>query len=104
MSPGGLTLGRWLMAEAFERRGNLDSAEAYFGLAASTAGRMDPVEQTVVGLATSFAHRRLALLYERAGKRQLARHQWEMFVRAFTDPDPEFKPMLDEAKRALSSR
>ena len=58
---------RWLLAEAYERAGNLDSAATFFSLA--TAPTRVPFSHLALrGLAYPFAQRRLATLYDRMGK------------------------------------
>jgi serine/threonine-protein kinase len=99
---GGLNMRRWLAAEAYERLGRPDSAAAYFELL-TRATRTDWGELQTNGMASSFAHRRLALLYTQLGRASDARRHWQAFIRAFTDPDPEFRPLLDDARRRLAT-
>ena len=55
------------------------------------------------GFHFSFAHQRLVLLYARMGQLEPARRHWEAFSKAFDDPDPELRPLLDEARVALAA-
>jgi serine/threonine-protein kinase len=98
---GGLNLRRWLAADAYERLGRSDSAAAYFELL-TRATRSTYWEIYSNGLASSFAHRRLALLYTQLGRLADARRHWEVFLGAFTSPDPEFRPMVDDARQQLA--
>jgi tetratricopeptide (TPR) repeat protein len=93
---------RWLVAEAHERLDRPDSAAAYFerAIAPVPEGGTDFAQ---VRMASSFGHRRLALLYARMGRQEEARRHWEIFSAAFTHPDPETKPLLEEARAALAS-
>ena len=97
---GELALRRWLVADAHERLNHPDSAIAYFELL-TTPTRSSGFEQMTRGLAYPFAHRRLALLYMRRGDSTRARQHWQALVDAMTDPDPELRPLVDEARRAL---
>ena len=94
-------LGRWLVAEAYERLDRPDSAVAYFqrAVAPPPAGGVDVAHSR---MAFSFGHQRLVLLYARMGRLQEARQHWEIFQQTFTAPDPELRPMLDEARQALA--
>src|SRR5262249_8063175 len=93
---------RWLVAEAYERLDRPDSAAAYFerAIAAPLEGGTDFLQPR---LASSFGHRRFALLYARMGRSEEARLPWKMFAEAFTRPDPVMKPLLEEARAALAS-
>ena len=94
-------LKRWLVAEAYEGLGQPDSAAAYFELAISPLG--DPGALRDARIAYSFAHRRLVLLCARMGRLEEARRHWEIFSSTFTRPDPEMRPLIEEARAALAS-
>ena len=49
----------------------------------------------------SFTHRRLARLYTQLEEFDRAEEHWLEFLETFTDPDPEFQWMLDEARSEL---
>jgi tetratricopeptide (TPR) repeat protein len=83
---------RWLMADAYEHLGKLDSAAAYFELAI-TPMRVPFSHLGLRGLAYSFAQRRLALLYDRMRRPQVAGQHWNAFLHAFVRPDPEVAPL-----------
>jgi hypothetical protein len=93
---------RWLAARAFEKLGRADSAAAYVQMMLSPRGRVDQ-EYFTRGIAFSFAHRQLVLLYARLGRLEDARRHWEIFSATFTHPDPEMKPLVEEARAALAS-
>ena len=98
---GRVTL-RWLVANAYENLGRADSAAAYYEMVLSPLGRVDQ-EYFTRGVALSFAHRRLVLLYARMGRLEDARRHWEAFSKTFTRPDPGMKPQVEEARAALAS-
>jgi tetratricopeptide (TPR) repeat protein len=93
---------RWLVAEAYEQLGRPDSAAAYFerAIAPPPAGGTN-ITQTRT--AFSFGQCRLALLYARMGRPKEARRHWEIFSATFTKPDPDMKPLVDEARAAVVS-
>jgi tetratricopeptide (TPR) repeat protein len=86
---------RLLVADAYERLGNPDSAAAYLELVVAPT-RMAPGHFALRGLAFSFAQWRLAQLYTRLGRRDAAAEHWKEFTRSFTDPDPELRGLLAE--------
>lgn len=98
---GGILLRRWMVADAYERLGQLDSAAIFFEMIA-TSQRLSPREHQPKGLAASFALRRLARLHSRLGNRSLARSYWSAFLRAFSDPDPDVSWMVKEAREELT--
>ena len=94
---------RWLVAEAYERLDRPDSAVAYFERAIAPpplggSSRNIPYAR----MASSFGHRRLALHYARVGRLQDAKRHWGIFEQTFTNPDPELRPMIEEARHALA--
>jgi hypothetical protein len=93
-------LTRWTLADAYEHIGRLDSAAVYLEGIANWK-RFSEVEQNRRGLTESFAHRRLVLLYARTGRLDDARRHWKAFSEAFTSPDPEMLPLIQEARDAL---
>ena len=52
------------------------------------------------GFTFPFAHRRLALWCAALGRRAEAREHWQAFLGAFTSPDPDLAPMVEDARRA----
>jgi tetratricopeptide (TPR) repeat protein len=87
----------WTLAEAYEELGHLDSAaKLYSGIAAGY--RLGGGEVIGFGLTYSFAHRKAALLYVQLEDYDSAEEHWLAFLDAFTDPDPEFEWMTDEAR------
>lgn len=84
---------RLLLAEAYEHNGMLDSATAYLELA--IAPTRTPFSHVALrGFAYPFAQRRLALLYGKLGRHELAMERLKGFAAAFTDPDPDLKPLI----------
>jgi tetratricopeptide (TPR) repeat protein len=83
---------RWLLAEAYERAGNLDSAATFFSLAIAPT-RVPFSHLALRGLAYPFAQRRLAAIYDRMGKPALSDEHWAAFQFAFVTPDPGLKPL-----------
>lgn len=100
---GSNVLQRWFVADAYERLGRLDSAAMYFELLVRPK-RMHFKQGEQLGFTHSFALRRLALLYERMGQPAQARRHWQQFLDTFTDPDPELRPLVAEARAALARR
>jgi DNA-binding SARP family transcriptional activator len=90
---------RWLVADAYERAGQLDQAAAAFERVLATD--LTPDYLTMRGIAYPFARQRLVLLYARMGRLDDATRHWEIFRDTFTDPDPEFRYLIDDARAAL---
>ncbi|HEX5962766.1 MAG TPA: hypothetical protein VFY42_03500, partial [Gemmatimonadales bacterium] len=89
---------RWLLAEAYERVGNLDSAATFFALAIAPT-RVPFSHLALRGLAYPFAQRRLATLYDRMGKTALSDQHWSAFQSTFITPDPDLKPLTTRNPR-----
>jgi tetratricopeptide (TPR) repeat protein len=87
---------RWLVADAYERLGQPDSAAVYFHMVTDSASFLWR-EHYVRGFAYPFAQRRLAFLYSELGDRRRAQHHWNLFTTTFTDPDPELLWLLEES-------
>jgi tetratricopeptide (TPR) repeat protein len=100
---GSNALQRWVVADAYERLGLVDSAVAYFELLVRPT-RLHFRQGEHTGFFHSFALRRLALLHGRQGRRAVSRHYWLQFVAVFTDPDPPLRPLLLEAQAALARK
>jgi hypothetical protein len=72
-------------------------------------GRDDEALQAYRGIADYLfhggapAHRRLAELYERRGEPQKAAAHRARFAELWKDCDPEFRPLVEEARRRISS-
>jgi Predicted integral membrane protein len=49
------------------------------------------------------AHLRLAEIYERRGERQKAREHYARFAELWKDCDPEFRPLVEEARRRMAN-
>ena len=93
---------QWLLAGAYERQGQLDSAAAQLERLAAWQGSRGAYGSQR-GLTHSFAHQRLVLLYARLSRLADARRHWQVFSTTFTNPDPELVHLVDEARAALAS-
>ena len=93
---------RWLVGDAWERLGRPDSAAVYFELVLST-DRTEWERRLPLRMVSSFAHRRLVLLYARMGRLEDARRHWQILTETVRDPDPAFRPMIEEARLALAA-
>jgi tetratricopeptide (TPR) repeat protein len=93
----------WTVADAFENLGLPDSAAYHFDRLADPVGdKSFWFAFTERGLTHSFAHRRAALLYGRLGENDKAIEHWHIFLNDFTDPDPDYVWMVDEAREELA--
>lgn len=93
---------RWLMADVYEREGTPDSAAICLELLLAPVGKYRDLTDWR-GFYFSFTHQRLVLLYARMGRLDDARRHWKAFAKAFDDPDPELRPLVDEARNALAT-
>lgn len=93
---------RWLLAGIYEREGKPDSAAVCLELLLAPVGRYRDLIPWR-GFHYSFAHQRLVLLYARMGQVDAARRHLEAFDKAFTNPDPELRHLVDEAHAALAA-
>jgi len=93
---------QWLLAGAYERQGQLDSAVAQLERLATWQGSRGSISNQR-GLTDSFARQRLVVLYARMGRLSDARRHWRVFSEMFTAPDPEMVHLVDEARAALAS-
>ncbi len=91
----GVTRERWLVAEAWEHTGPPDSAATAFERA------LEPPESQGAVIFPPYAHQRLVMIYARMGRREDAERHWEAFSTTFTNPDPEVRHLLDEARAAI---
>jgi len=99
---GNLNLRRWLVADAYEHMGRLDSAAAYFNLLVTTTRGNWP-QQHSRGMASTFALRRLALIHDALGERTRAAKLWTQFAATLSNPDPELQPLAAEARDSIAS-
>jgi tetratricopeptide (TPR) repeat protein len=99
VAPVGMSAVRWFLADVLEALGHPDSAAIWLERVVS-----DPAaafrESEFRGIAVPFAHRRLALLYARMSRVQDASRHWRVFSQTFVAPDPEVKPLIEEARAA----
>lgn len=86
----------WTMGDLYEGIGALDSAAVHFQRLAAFPlyGPDNPLR----GLTHSFAHHRAAFLYGRLGQAKDAKRHREVFLRDFSDPDPELEWRVEEAQ------
>jgi len=91
---------RSLLADAYEHLGQPDSAALTLERVTSDPA---PWETHLRGVLPPFAHRRLVLLYARMGRFEDARRHWQIFSETVRTPDPELRPMIEEARLALGS-
>jgi tetratricopeptide (TPR) repeat protein len=91
---------RWMVAEAHEQLGRPDSAIAYLELIAEPRRAWVP-QHFERPWFYPFAVRRLALLHGQLGHPDRAREYWLRFLKTFKEPDPEFLPLVEEAKVAI---
>ena len=84
---------RWLVADAYEQDGRLDSAAAYFELALAPT-RLPFSHLALRGMVHPFAQRRLAILYEKMRRPDDAGRQWKALADDFITPDPDLKTLL----------
>ena len=92
----GPTPERWLVAEAYEHVGPPDSAAAAFERV------LEPPESRGIAVSPPYAHQRLVMIYARMGRREDAERHWRAFSAEFTNPDPEVRHLLDEARAAIT--
>jgi tetratricopeptide (TPR) repeat protein len=93
---------QWLLGEAYERVGRPDSAAARFDVLATlhTAGEINH-RLYPAGYAYSFANFRAGKLYAQLGDYDRAEEHWLTFLDTFTNPDPEYEWMVEEARYRL---
>jgi tetratricopeptide (TPR) repeat protein len=91
---------RWLVAEAYDHLGPPDSAAVAFERALEP-----PDSRWVIPtlMYVPYAHQRLVMIYAHMGRREDAERHWREFSATFTNPDPEVKHLLDEARAAIMS-
>jgi tetratricopeptide (TPR) repeat protein len=90
---------QWLVADAYEQLGRPDSAASFLERVLAPEGYSGEIRGR--GFSYSFAHRRLARLYTQLEEFDRAEEHWLEFLETFTDPDPEFQWMQDEARSEL---
>ncbi|MEO5618415.1 MAG: protein kinase, partial [Candidatus Eisenbacteria bacterium] len=98
----GMSAVRWSLADAFEQLGQPDSAAvALERIVSEPASAIQ--EPWRLGIAFPFAHRRLVLLYARMGRIEDAKRHWKIFSETLRTPDPELRPLIEEARAVLMS-
>jgi hypothetical protein len=92
---------QWLVSQSWERLGQPDSAIAYCEQPLAWGG--DAGFLVARTLTQPFALQRLVMLETRLGRLADAREHWQTLEAMATKPDAEFRPLLDDAHRALTS-
>ena len=92
----------WLIADAYEGLGQLDSATVFLHRIVAQAGVYEWDNIVAVGVFYPFVHRRLALLYAKLSRPDRAEEHYLTFLETFTQPDPEYAHMVTEALEALA--
>jgi hypothetical protein len=90
---------RWLVAQAYERLDQPDSAAAFYVRMLGP----DVPGVNLIGLVHTFVHQRLVLLYARMGRLDEAEQHLAILERDVTRPDPDVLRLLDEARAAVRS-
>jgi DNA-binding SARP family transcriptional activator len=94
---------RWLAAQGYEQLNLPDSAVVMYERFLMPGGSfLQPL--ALRGISYSFAHHRLAVNYSKLGRLDEAQRHWQTFRGSFTNPDPEFHYLIDEADSALGRR
>ncbi len=96
---------RWLVAKAYEQLGRMDAAAAAYEvvlLPTRFSVRWTGPEFCRRGIFYPFAQQRLVVIYSRLGRIEDARRHWKLLQQAFSHPDPGLRPLLDEARSALT--
>jgi len=99
--PSTRRLAHWTIAAAYERLGEPDSAVVHWRKLAASEG-MRGAQTIIRGFSHSFAHRRAALAYGRLDEPDKAVEHWRVFLADFSDPDPDYLWMVDEAEDELA--
>jgi serine/threonine-protein kinase len=91
----------WLLAEAYEETGQTEKALArlqdVIGLP-----RYRFFDRNILGLSFPAAQLKLGELYRELGDATQAATHYRTFLSVFTDPEPEFQWMVEEAREGLS--
>jgi len=91
--------GLFLLARAYERAGERDSALAVYERAVTTPGYFRAFEEEATLGPT---YRRLGELYEERGQLDKARDYYGRFVDLWKDADPELQPVVRDVKQRLA--
>jgi len=92
---------RWIVANAYEQLGRLDSAATYYELVVQPKG-VPPLHYSLRGICYGFAHLRLAQIDERRGDHAAALRELDTLLAAFQKPDSTTAPLLVDARRFRS--
>jgi len=93
---------RWLTAHAYEQLDRRDSAAALLGQLVEP-GRLDGPSSFSFpyGAAHSYLQQHLIVLLAGMGRLEEARRHWEVFRTTFTNPDPAYAHLLEDARKAM---
>jgi hypothetical protein len=89
---------RWVVANAYEKAGQPDSAAVFYELLLRPTS-IPPGHYALRGLASGFAHQRLAALLEQRGARDEARAHLEQLLASFVRPQGSATRVVADAQR-----
>ena len=92
----------WLLADAYVQVGQPESAISYLD-SILVRPRTRVEDWTLQGFIHPAARFKLAGLYAEVGDSAGAREQYRIFLDTFTDPDPDFEWMVEEAREGLAA-
>ena len=81
---------RWLVASAYQRLGQLDSAAHYYELVVNPL-RIDWLERFRHGITFTFGHQRLAAVYEALGQADETRRHRRIVADLWANADEELR-------------
>jgi serine/threonine protein kinase/tetratricopeptide (TPR) repeat protein len=93
---------RWLVAQAYARLAQLDSATTFLELVVEPT-RMAPGHFALRGIPYPFAHRQLALWYAALGQPDKAAKHWKSWAGSLSGPDPDVRGFLKQEPTASVS-
>jgi len=86
---------RWIVADAYARLGQLDSAVAMMDRALSFE-RVPPGHLSLRGFALPYGERRLAAWHAARGAGDASRRAWAAFIEMMTTPDPSLRRLREQ--------
>ncbi|HSG81527.1 MAG TPA: hypothetical protein VLC48_04700, partial [Gemmatimonadota bacterium] len=92
------------LALAFDGAGMADSAVAYYERSISTYEQYRRIGDALAdGFFLPDAYERLGMLYEERGDREKAIYYYGLLAELWKDADPELKPRVEAARRAIAA-
>ena len=91
---------RWIVADAYGRLGERDSAIVYLNLLLDPQ-RPSPAVIISRGLWDPFARSKLVTLYAEMGRLDEAQREWNTLSETCTHPDPQMVALIDETRTRL---